>query len=229
LPLKTLAKHADNLLELEALLLGQASLLPTNKEPQDAYLEALKKTYNSLTHKYPLIVGKVQEHQWNFFRLRPANFPTIRIAQFAQLLHQHPSIFDLLINTSTQMLYKKLAIRQSPYWQEHYQFAKQSNVKIPGLGKASIEHILINTTVPLLVAYGKTKDKQNYVDRAVAILQHLPAENNTITRHWEDMGTKAKNAFDSQALIELFNNFCTKKQCLSCNIGVAIIQKEKSS
>jgi hypothetical protein len=75
------------------------------------------------------------------------------------------------------------------------------------------------------VAYGKTKDEQDYIDRAIAILQHLPAENNIITRHWEDVGIKAKNAFDSQALIELFNNFCTKKQCLSCAIGVAIIQK----
>jgi hypothetical protein len=122
-----------------------------------------------------------------------------------------------------------LAIIQSSYWQAHYRFAKQSKIKIPGLGKASIEHILINTAVPLLVAYGKAKDEQDYIDRAIAILQHLPAEYNTITRHWEDVGIKAKSAFDSQALIELFNNFCTKKKCLSCDIGVAILQKEKSS
>ena len=229
LPLKTLTKHADNLLQLEALLLGQAGLLPTNKAPQDDYLEALKKEYNYLAHKYSLKRGKVQESQWNFFRLRPANFPTIRIAQFAQLLHQHPSIFDLLVNTPTKTLYKKLAIIQSSYWQAHYRFAKQSKIKIPGLGKASIEHILINTAVPLLVAYGKAKDEQDYIDRAIAILQHLPAEYNTITRHWEDEGIKAKSAFDSQALIELFNNFCTKKKCLSCDIGVAILQKEKST
>jgi Protein of unknown function (DUF2851) len=227
LPLKTLAKHADNLLELEALLLGQASLLPANKEPQDAYLEALKKAHNYLAHKYPLKIGGVQETQWKFFRLRPANFPTIRIAQFAQLMHQNPSIFDLLVHVPTQTLYKKLSIMQSPYWQAHYRFFKRSNTKIPGLGKASIEHILINTAVPLLVAYGKTKDEQDYIDRAITILQHLPAEHNTITRHWEDVGIKAKSAFDSQALIELFNNFCVKKKCLSCDIGVAILQKEK--
>jgi len=169
----------------------------------------------------------VQESQWNFFGLRPANFPTIRITQFAQLLHQHPSIFDLLVNAPTKMICKKLAIIQSSYWQAHYRFAKQSEIKIPGLGKTSIEHILINTAVPLLVAYGKAKDEQDYIDRAMAILQYLPAEYNTITRHWEIVGIKAKSAFDSQALIELFNNFCTKKKCLACDIGVAILQKEK--
>ncbi|HAN49818.1 MAG TPA: DUF2851 domain-containing protein [Amoebophilaceae bacterium] len=229
LPLKTLAQHADNLLQLEALLLGQANLLPTNKEEQDAYLETLKKEYNYLAYKYPLKVGKVQESQWKFFRLRPANFPTIRIAQFAKLLHQHPSIFDLLVNTPTKILYTKLAVVQSAYWQKHYRFKNQSKTKIPGLGKSSIEHILINTAVPLLVAYGKAKDEQDYVDRAIAILQHLPAEHNAIIRQWEDVGIKAESAFDSQALVELFNNFCTKKKCLSCHIGTSIMQKETSA
>jgi Protein of unknown function (DUF2851) len=229
LPLKILTKHTDNLLQLEALLLGQAGLLPINSnKAQDAYPEALKKEYNYLIHKYLLKGSKVQACQWKFFRLRPANFPTIRIAQFARLLHQHPSIFDLMVNTGTKTLYKALVIVQSSYWQNHYHFSRQSKKKIPGLGKASIEHILINTTVSLLVAYGKAKDEQDYVDRAIAILQHLPAEHNAITRHWEDVGIKAKNAFDSQALIELFNNFCTKKQCLACNIGAAILQNREA-
>jgi hypothetical protein len=225
LPLKTLKKHTDNVLQLEALLLGQANLLPNSDHVQDAYIEALQKEYNYLVHKYQLKAGSVQASQWKFFRLRPANFPTIRIAQFAQLLHQHSSIFELLVHVSTKMLYKELAITQSSYWQKHYQFSKESKKKIPGLGKTSIEHVLINTVVPLLVAYGKTKDEQIYIDRAIAILQYLPAEYNTITRYWNNGGIKAKNAFDSQALIELFNNFCTKKQCLSCHIGASIMQK----
>lgn len=224
LPFKTLAKHTDNLLQIEALLLGQAGLLPTNTPSQDEYLEALQKEYNYLAHKYQLKVGSVQASQWKFFRLRPANFPTLRIAQFAQLLHQNPSIFSLLVNTPTQILYKKLAITQSSYWQKHYQFAKPSKTAIPGLGKTSIEQILINTAVPLLIAYGKTKDEQDYVDKAIAILQQLPAEHNTIMRHWAGVGIQAKSAFDSQALIELFNNFCVQKQCLSCHIGVSIVR-----
>ena len=225
LPLKAVTKHADNLLALEALLLGQAGLLPAKGQAQDDYLEALRKEHNYLAHKYQLPTDKLHESQWKFFRLRPANFPTIRIAQFAQLLHQNPSIFTLLVNTPSKTLYKKLAVIQSAYWQKHYRFFKQSKAKMAGLGKASIESILINTVVPLLVAYGKAKDEQDYVDRAVAILQHLPAEHNTITRHWEAVGVKVKSAFDSQALIELFNHFCSSKRCLSCNIGVAIIQK----
>lgn len=225
LPLKAVAKHADRLLAIEALLLGQAGLL--NAKEQDDYLATLRKEYDHLAHKYQLPVGKLQESQWKFFRLRPANFPTIRIAQFAQLLHHNPGIFALLVNTPTETLRKQLAVVQSAYWRDHYQFGKPSQAKVPGLGKASIENILINTVVPLLVAYGKAKDEQDYVDRAVAILQHLPAEHNKITRHWEAVGVKVKSAFDSQALIELFNNFCTKKQCLSCDIGVAVVNKGK--
>ncbi|MCU0318186.1 MAG: DUF2851 family protein [Amoebophilaceae bacterium] len=228
LPLKVLKKHTDNVLQLEALLLGQAGLLPDSKSVQDAYVEKLRQEYQYLVRKYQLKAGSIQESQWKFFQLRPANFPTIRIAQFAQLLHQHPSIFELLVNVPTKMLYKELSIVQSSYWQKHYQFYKESERKITGLGKTSIEHVLINTTVPLLVAYGKTKDEQDYVDRAIAILQYLPAEYNAITRHWNDVGIKAKNAFDSQALIELFNNFCAKKQCLSCHIGASVMQKATS-
>ena len=224
IPLKVLAKCTSSLEQLEALLLGQANLLPTQSMDQDTYLQALHKEYQYLVHKHQLPASKMTNSQWKFFRLRPANFPTLRIAQFAQLVHQYPSIFDLLVNTPTKILYKQLAVKQSAYWQKHYQWGSLSKTKISGLGKASIENILINTVVPLLVAYGKAKDEQDYVDRAVAILQHLPAEYNKITRHWEELGIKVKSAFDSQALIELFNNFCTQKKCLNCNIGASLLK-----
>jgi len=229
LPLKILMQHADNLLQLEALLLGQAGLLPEHDQEEGGYLTTLQQEHRHLAHKYQLKIGSIHTSQWKFFRLRPANFPTIRIAQFAQLLHQHPNIFDLLVNTPIKLLYTELAITQSTYWRKHYRFAKKSNKEVPGLGKSSIEHILINTAVPLLVAYGKAKGKQDCIDRAIAILQYLPAEHNVITRHWEDVGMKAKNAFDSQALIELFNSFCTHKQCLACHIGTSIMQKGKNT
>lgn len=228
LPLKVVAKHADHLLAIEALLLGQAGLLVAKVQGQDEdYLQALQQEHSHLARKYQLPTGMLHKSQWKFFRLRPANFPTIRMAQFAQLLHQNPGIFTLLVNTPTETLRKQLAVVQSAYWQAHYQFGKLSKTTIPGLGKASIESILINTVVPLLVAYGKAKDEQNYVDRAVAILQHLPAEHNAITRQWEALGIQVQTSFDSQALIELFNNFCAQKKCLSCDIGVEIIQKGK--
>ena len=227
LPLKVITKHANKLVHIEALLFGQAGLLQKKSEGTSGYLALLQKEYQFLVHKCSLQPSNITACQWKFFRLRPANFPTIRIAQLAQLLHQTPGIFSLLINIPTATLYKKLAAKQSTYWQKHYRFAKQSKTTIPGLGQASIAHILINTVVPLLVAYGKAKDEQDYVDRAVAILQDLPAEHNAITRQWEKLGFKVKSAFDSQALLELFNNFCTKKRCLACNVGVTIMQKDE--
>ncbi|MEL6539655.1 MAG: DUF2851 family protein [Bacteroidota bacterium] len=224
LPLKILAKHADNLAQLEALLLGHAGLLTPAKPVQDDYLLALQKEYAYLRHKHQLSDTPLTTTQWKFFRLRPANFPTIRIAQFAQLIHQYPNLFALLVNTPTKSLFEQLPIVQSRYWQQHYRWGKEAKAPISGLGKSSVNSILINTVVPLLVAYGKAKDEQDYTDRAVAILQHLPAEHNKITRYWDDVGIKVENAFDSQALIELFNNFCTPRKCLSCNIGTAILK-----
>ncbi|MCG8340710.1 MAG: DUF2851 family protein [Cytophagales bacterium] len=225
LPLKIVARQRYHLTQLEALFLGQAGFLKKKATRKDNYFVLLSKEYQYLTHKYKLAASKVTEAQWKFFRLRPANFPTIRIAQFTQLLHQHQSIFHLLVKSPYKTLYQALAVRQSAYWQKHYQFAKKSNANIPRIGKVSIENILINTVVPVLIAYGKSNDEQNYIDKAVEILQQLPPEDNKITRYWADVGIKVQSAFDSQALIEIFNNFCSKKKCLSCNIGVALMKK----
>lgn len=225
LPWQIITKHTASITQLEALFLGQAGLLEEVIKQPDAYLSMLAKEYAYLAHKYQLLESKLHKVRWKFFRLRPANFPTIRIAQFAQLIHQYPRLFDLLVYSPAQELAAHLAITQSTYWQQHYRFATPSKAKIPGLGKPSIENILINTVVPLLVAYGKAQDQQAYIDRGVAILQDLPAEHNAITRYWQKLGMSVNNAFDSQALIELFNNFCAKKKCLSCNIGVNLLQK----
>ena len=191
----------------------------------DNYLALLKKEYTYLTHKYKLKTDTMPAAQWQFFRLRPANFPTIRIAQFTAFLHQNSHVFDFFLHNDVAQFYKKLAVRQSIYWQKHYDFGKPTQGTIPGLGKTSIENILINTTVPLLVAYGKLKDEQMYIDKALEILQKLPAEHNKITRLWASLGLKVNHAFDAQALIELFNHFCSKKQCLTCNIGIALMKK----
>lgn len=225
LPLRIINKHAKTLSQLEALFLGQAGLLASTEPASDDYIAKLAKEYAYLAHKYQLKAHKLNMVHWKFFRLRPANFPTIRIAQLVQLLHQHPYIFYLLTHTPPTDLYKQLAITQSAYWQQHYRSAKPSKAKIPGLGKASIENIMINTIVPLLVAYGKSKDEQDYIDQAITLLQSLPAERNAITRHWEELGMPVKSAFDSQGLIELFNNFCAKKKCLVCNVGGTLMQR----
>ncbi len=227
LPWRIMAKHTTNLTQLEALLLGQAGFLEKTSSEPDLYVDALAKEYAYLAHKYQLTTHRINKVQWKFFRLRPANFPTIRITQFAQLLHQYPQLFHWLIDTPAQALAKQLAITQSSYWQHHYRLGIPSKAKIPGLGKSSIENIFINTLVPLLVAYGKAQDEPAYIDRAVEILQSLPAEHNAITRYWQKLGIPIHHAFDSQAAIELFNHFCTQKKCLACEIGSTLLQQHR--
>lgn len=226
LPLKFILKEQPSIFQLEALLFGVSGILSASKS-NDAYVQDLKKEYEFLTHKNSILRPSMSISQWKFFRLRPVNFPTIRIAQLAQILNQNQDIFDLLTNTPIKILYKKLKVQQSHFWQNHYTFDKKSNKKISGFGTESINSIITNAIVPLLTAYGKAKDNQDYIDRAATILEYLPAEKNSITKLWIQNGLKIKNAFDSQASIELYNNFCSKKNCLNCNIGLHILRKKE--
>ena len=121
-------------------------------------------------------------------------------------------------------LLKLFSINTSEYWRKHYQFLKPMPAEIPSFGETSVANIMINTTVPLMVCYGKMRDDQYLVDRALAILQHVPAEDNVIIKTWEDLGFRAKNAADSQGLIELHNALCMKRRCLDCSIGFSLLQ-----
>jgi hypothetical protein len=121
-------------------------------------------------------------------------------------------------------LLRIFSVRQSEYWRHHYQFSDSIPSEVASLGASSIDNVIINTVVPLLVAYGKTNDEQRYIDKAIAILQHIGSESNAIIRNWVTLGIKPKSAGDSQALIELHNNFCLKRRCLECAIGFSILQ-----
>ncbi|MEM7361421.1 MAG: DUF2851 family protein [Bacteroidota bacterium] len=226
-PFELLRQHRPNLLYLEAILLGQAGLLKVSeKEKKDlgGYEKALIEAYTYLKRKHGL-EAMANPYAWNFFRLRPANFPTIRITQFARLIHAYPNLFSLLVNHPPTQLKRHLAIQQSSYWQTHYQLGKKSDRKIGGLGKSSIENILINTVVPLLVTYGKLRDNDFFIDKGISLLRSLHAEDNVIIRKWHDLGFQPKDAFESQASIELFTKFCQPKKCLSCGIGKHLLQK----
>ena len=224
IPQKLIYKHADDLLQIEALLFGQAGFL--EEKNGDAYFLKLKKEYNFLAHKYGIANQRLAKHQWKFSRLRPGNFPTIRIAQFSFLCYSFKNLFSTFKAVHSYSDFsKKLKVQQSEYWQAHYSFGKRSKTKIAGLGKSSIDNILINTVIPLKVAYGIAKDAQVSIDNAVGLLENLPAENNRITRLWKESGLAIKNAYDSQSLIELYNNFCARRNCLSCKIGVDIVKK----
>lgn len=221
--LKTILKHADNLLQVEALLFGQAGFLEEHFD--DDYFKLLKKEYNFLNAKYGLKPRQLKRHQWKFLRMRPANFPTLRIAQLARVLSNRQKIFSMILNADDVAQVRKIfQLSPSDYWQCHYAFGKPTKRKIGKMGKNSIENIIINTFVPILAAYSIENDDQGYMEKALMWLQDLDPEINNKTKLWGNAGIKIKSAFDSQAAIEMINNYCTKKRCLECNIGVSLIK-----
>lgn len=219
----TLLKHVDKPEQTEALFFGTGGFLEDAEE--DAYTLLLKREYDLLRKKYGLDGRQMNLAQWKFLRLRPANFPTIRIAQLAALLTKQKGLFSKMLEAdSYEEVYKLLDVEQSVYWHKHYQFGEESKSNVPALGETSIQNIIINTIAPVLVAYGKIHDEQSYIDRGTELLQHIPAEDNKITRQWRPLDFKVKSAFDSQALIELYTNFCMKRRCLECGVGSWLIK-----
>ncbi len=222
LPYKTLMKHSDKLFQMEAMLFGVAGFLDDDCEQE--YYKVLQREFSLLRRKYRLDHVMMNKSQWKFLRLRPANFPTIRIAQFAAYLHYRQNIFSAMLNSSFEKIREDLDAPPSSFWQTHYNFSNDSHSRDAEPGSASIDNIMINTIVPLNVAYSIVKDDQSYMDRALRILYATPSESNQVTRKWAKHLVRSRNAFDSQALIELFNNFCTRHRCLECNIGASLIK-----
>ena len=223
LPYRILMKHGDRLEQMEALVFGQAGFL--KETINDAYYLLLKREYTFLRKKYDLGPRQMNKAQWRFLRLRPANFPTIRLAQLSSVLYHHKNMFSRILSTASwKELLPAFSVKPSDYWRYHYQFFKKQDKEIPSLGRMSVENIVINSIVPMMVAYGKAKDDQRYVDRAVQLLQETASEENNIIRSWHSLGLTSKSAFDSQALIELHNSFCVRRRCLDCNIGFALLK-----
>ncbi len=190
--------------------------------PVDDYQCKLKKEYEFLRKKFSL--KPLGEHLWKFMRLRPSNFPTIRIAQFSVLIHHSSFLFSKIIKTKDPGIIKDLfRVTASGYWDEHYRFGKKSTKREKMIGETGINSILINTVVPFLFLYGKSKGIDDLSERAIDILESLPSENNSIIIKWGKLGIKAENAFDSQALLQLKNVYCNQKKCLNCQIGNQLI------
>ncbi len=220
LPQKIIAKHKGNSMQIEALLFGQAGFL---KEAVDDYQNTLQHEYHFLQQKYGL--SPMEASEWRFLRTRPQNFPTLRLAQLAQVLNNNQGFFSLFIgNTDLETYQKVLGQDVSAYWETHYYFGKATE-KTYRLGFKSIENILINTVAPLLAAYYSLTDDYTHFEKALQLLENLKPENNYITRIWFDLGLKCKSAFDSQGLVEQYNTFCTQKQCLQCTTGIEILKK----
>lgn len=222
-PLKAIQKHRDVLVQVEAMLFGTAGLLDTNET--DEYQQNLQREYRFLATKYSLHDKQVAAHAWKWGRLRPANFPTVRLAQLARLVTHHASLFSLFVGTNAvERILQAVQLSPSPYWQSHYRFEKQTGKAVPALGQDSAENIVINTAVPLLAAYAHHRGEPAYIDRAIALLEQLPAEKNSLIRNWDTIGLGVHSAFDSQAAIELYNEFCSQKKCLNCQIGAALLK-----
>jgi hypothetical protein len=228
LPLNILAKHKNNLFQLEALLFGTAGLL-NDQLLGDDYFLALRKEFGFLYKKYNL--KPIESHLWKFLRLRPVNFPTVRLAQFAALIHQSSALFSTLVGEEDLGNIQKLFnVQASEYWETHYRFNKTSAKKKKKLGASAFQNIIINTVVPFLFVYGDYHNQQHLKDKALAFLEKTPAEKNSILTNWKKLGVSVRSAFDSQALIQLKNCYCTPKHCLNCHLGTKLIgQKEQES
>ena len=222
LPLNILAKHKNNLFQLEALLFGQAGLLP--EKPADDYTKGLNKEYDFLASKYNL-EKKLDVSRWKLLRLRPVNLPHVRIAQFAALIHSSNKLFSkILDDIEIRNLRSLFVCEPSVYWQSHYTFSEEIGEKhSKKLGKQAADTILINTAVPFLFAYASKKENQELKDRAIRLLEQIPAEKNTIITNWKNIGITCHSAYDSQALLQLKKNYCDEKKCIHCRIGHKVL------
>ncbi len=221
IPLKFLTKHKDNLLQIEALLYGQAGFL--EDDLNDDYYKNLKREYRLLKSKFEL--KSLEKHLWKFMRLRPDNFPTVRISQFAVLLYKSSFLFTRIIETkSIKQLQKFFKISATSFWNNHYQFGiKAANEREKIFGQTSFYNLVINTITPFLFLYGMQSGKEELKDRALNFLTKIPPEENSIIRNWGKLGFYPKNAFETQGMLQLKNLYCHRRRCLYCQIGNKII------
>ena len=228
IPLQILAKHKNSLFQTEALLFGNSGLLNEVLLGDDYFL-SLRNEYSFLYKKYNL--SGVDGHLWKFLRLRPVNFPTIRIAQLASLIHQSSALFSRILEIEDlEELRELFNITASEYWDTHYQFNKTSRENKPKhIGDSFFQNLVINTISPLLFVYGDQHLSQAMKDRALNFLEKLSPESNQITDKWTELGIDSRSAFESQALIHLKKQYCENKKCLHCQIGAKIITSVKQS
>lgn len=231
-PMRSVDHVRDSLFEIEAFFLGQAGLLDPEQMPQrhreeavsDSYFQKLRSEYLYLAHKYSL--SPIAYTNWRFLRLRPQNFPYIRIAQLASLCFNRKTSLAALTDCTTLKEVKELySATVSPYWETHYTFGPKSRRSSKKLSEASLNVVVINTAVPMLFAYGRHRQDDRLCDRAFDFLEQLQAEDNHIVRMWKECGLQVDNAGDSQALIELKNCYCDHRDCLRCRFGYEYLKE----
>jgi hypothetical protein len=232
-PLSAVAHHRDDLFQIEAIFFGQAGLLELDAVPEcyqkdalnDGYFARLRNEYQYLAHKFSM--KPIDFKLWRFLRLRPQNFPHIRLAQLANLYYQQKAGLSQLIDCETlDELKNVLSSQVTPYWETHYTFGSESAKNQKHLSPGSINLLMINTAIPMLFAYGRHQSKEVLCDRAFDFLEQLKAENNHIIRMWQQVGLPVKTAGDSQALIQLKKEYCDKMDCLRCRFGYEYLKRK---
>ncbi|WP_301922657.1 DUF2851 family protein [Ferruginibacter sp.] len=221
LPVNLLTKHKNQIHQLEALLFGQAGLLQNNFT--ETYPLMLQKEYRFYKSKYKL--QPIQAPLF-FLRMRPANFPSVRLAQLAMLINRSLHLFSVLREAETLKEIKDLLnVTANDYWHYHYVFDEATAFKEKHLGTQMINNIFINTIIPIVFAYGLYNKEEGYKEKAMQWLEQTAAEKNNITNAYSLLGIQNKNAFNSQALIQLKNEYCNRKRCLECAVGNSLLKK----
>jgi len=229
LPLRAVDKHRNDLFQIEALFYGLAGLFEDTflkKEQEDEYSLRLCKEFRYLQRKFEF-TRVMDATLWRFLRLRPENFPHIRLAQLAYLYQKGDKLFSRLLEAETlSEVMELLTTRTSAYWESHYLFGQTSPHKEKTLGERSKNLIIINTVTPFLYTYGLHKADERMCERAGRFLEELKAEDNHITRAWSNAGLPVATAADSQALIQLRKEYCDKRKCLFCRFGYEYLRHE---
>jgi hypothetical protein len=225
LPFKIIKKHIDNRFQVEALLFGTAGLLEEglfSNAIDDEYYWDLLKEYKILSSKYS--INPVHGWLWKFSRLRPVNFPTVRISQLSLMLSHTGGLFSRVIETvNIKKLKSYFEVSASDYWDDHYVFGKKSRVQKKRTGGIATDILLINSVIPVLFSYGLYRNDSELTGRALAFLDEICPEENLIIREWGEAGIEPVSSFESQALIQLRNEYCRRRRCLECRVGAKLI------
>jgi len=221
LPFKTLLKHADNLVQVEAMLMGCAGFL--EDDFTEEYPLLLKREFSVMRAKFNLLAMPAE--RWRYMRMRPSNFPTIRLSQLAQLIHKNGGLFSKIKAAKSTAEVKALFdVATSEYWETHWRFGVPTASKPKHLGDATADVLIINAVTPLLFCYGRLHKDESLCDTAMQFLEDTEAEDNAIIRHYAQCGVKAENAMQTQALLHLYNMCCKRKRCLECRIGNVLLK-----
>lgn len=230
IPMNALAKHRDNLFQIEAIFFGQAGLLEkdyinTTDISNNDYLKKLQLEYSYLKQKFSL--NPINPTIWRFLRLRPQNFPHIRIAQLAMMYHEGKLNLSKIIEAENiSAIYSLIDTKVSDYWKTHYTFSfEESNNSQKKLSTSSKNLLIINSIIPMLFAYGQYKSNEILKDKAIRLINEIPSENNHIIRDWNNAGICCSSAADSQALLQLTKKYCSNHDCLRCRFGYEYILK----